>query len=140
MSCETCQKQFFPYLYDLLEPAERLALETHLGGCPHCQAELERSRSRRAEIASAVKHSFPDIVFKAPRGPGNAPRASWRRERRAARWCCSAGPSLPPWCSRYCPLSAPAGGALPTTRGPKWIRPTSGWPRHRHVWIWSARK
>jgi anti-sigma factor RsiW len=79
-SCESCQKQLFAHLYDLLEPQERQEVEEHLRDCAHCQAELERTRIQRAELAAAVKGSFPDIVFKTPRAtarpfkPATAPR------------------------------------------------------------------
>jgi alpha-2-macroglobulin-like protein len=74
MPCESRQQQLFPYLYDVLEPADRRDLEEHLHACPHCQMELQRSRGRTAEIAAAVKQSFPDIEFKTPRPVARAPR------------------------------------------------------------------
>jgi hypothetical protein len=67
MTCESCEKQFLPYLYDLLDAAERDELDAHLRECSHCQIELDRARARRADIAVAVKSSFPDVVFKTPR-------------------------------------------------------------------------
>ncbi len=76
MTCDSCEKQFLPYLYELLDPPERDELEAHLRECPHCHVELERARVRRADIATAVKSSFPDIVFKTPRHPIKAARAA----------------------------------------------------------------
>src|SRR5579864_4136238 len=73
MSCETCQTQLFPYLYEALEPAERSEVEEYLRDCPHCQVELERARTRSVDIALAVKGSF-DVTFKAPRATAKRPR------------------------------------------------------------------
>jgi hypothetical protein len=78
MTCESCEPQFFPYLYDLLDPVERQGFESHLRDCPHCEQGLERARSRRADIAVAVKSSFPDVVFATPRPQLRAPRPAPR--------------------------------------------------------------
>lgn len=75
MSCESCQNDLFPYLYELLEPAERREVEEHLRDCSHCMAELERTRIRSADLASAVKGSFAEVVFKTP-APSKAVRPS----------------------------------------------------------------
>jgi hypothetical protein len=96
MSCESCQSQFFSYLYELLEPAERHEMEVHLRGCPHCQLELDRTRSHSADIAAAVKNSFPEIVFKAPRPAAKTARPvrQARQPRRPLllqRWALAAG-------------------------------------------------
>src|SRR5437868_4335522 len=66
-SCESCRAQLFAYLYDLLEPAQRQDIETHLQGCARCQAELDDCKEKRAELAAAVKGSFADVAFKPPR-------------------------------------------------------------------------
>src|SRR4051794_4424316 len=66
MSCESCQNDLFPYLYELLEPAERREVEEHLRDCSHCEAELERTRIRSADLATAGKGSFANVVFKTP--------------------------------------------------------------------------
>jgi hypothetical protein len=67
MTCETCNKQLFPYLYDLLDPVEREDIDGHLRDCIACQTALERARTRREDIATAVKQSFPEVAFKTPR-------------------------------------------------------------------------
>ena len=66
-SCETCRSQLFAYLYDLLEPAQRQDVDTHLRDCARCRMELDSCKEQRAELAAAVKGSFADVVFKPPR-------------------------------------------------------------------------
>jgi hypothetical protein len=96
LPCETCHKQLFPYLFDLFDVDERRAIEDHLRDCPRCQAELERARAQRADVAAAVKGSFPDVVFKPPRvttRPAVPAAAAPRRPRRPLflnRWAMAA--------------------------------------------------
>src|SRR3981081_332196 len=96
MSCESCQNDLFPYLYELLEPAERQEVEEHLRDCSHCQAELERTRIRSTDLATAVKGSFADVVFKTPHVPARPSRpaiAAVRAPRRPLllnRWAMAA--------------------------------------------------
>jgi alpha-2-macroglobulin-like protein len=66
-SCESCQSELFPFVYDLLEPAEHEGVEGHLRTCPNCRLALERTKTRAAELASAVRGSFTNVVFKTPR-------------------------------------------------------------------------
>jgi hypothetical protein len=73
MTCDSCNKQFFAYLYDLLDPVEREDLDAHLHECAHCLTELERTRTRRDDIATAVKLSFPEVTFKTPRPTAKVP-------------------------------------------------------------------
>ena len=54
-SCESCQAQLLEYLYDLLESADRQALESHLAGCATCQAALTKARSQQSLLAAAAK-------------------------------------------------------------------------------------
>src|SRR5262245_47910797 len=65
-SCETCQVQLLEYLYDLLDGAERQALEAHLAGCPACQAALAKARSQQHLLAAAAKVQFPTVAFQPP--------------------------------------------------------------------------
>src|SRR5437868_1203851 len=60
LSCESCQMELFPFVYDLLEPAKHEEVEEHLRTCPHCQLELQRTKTRSAELALAVRGSFTD--------------------------------------------------------------------------------
>jgi anti-sigma factor RsiW len=72
-SCETSQVQLLEYLYDLLDGADRQALEAHLAGCPACQAALARARSQQHLLAAAAKVQFPAVAFQPP--PPAAPPA-----------------------------------------------------------------
>jgi hypothetical protein len=66
LSCDTFQAQLLDYLYDLLEEAERTALEAHLPGCSACQAALERARQQQQWLAAAARLSFPEVRFTPP--------------------------------------------------------------------------
>jgi hypothetical protein len=85
------------YLYDLFEGEERQALETHLTGCPVCQAELVKAKGQRQLLATAAKMAFPDMRFTAPAAdtttaPPAVPPAAQpgvillQRPRRPLRW------------------------------------------------------
>jgi hypothetical protein len=65
-SCETCQVQLLEYLYDLLDGAERQALEAHLAACPACQSALGKARSQQQLFAAAAKVQFPAVAFQPP--------------------------------------------------------------------------
>src|SRR5262249_5174590 len=65
-SCETCQVQLLEYLYDLLDGADRQALEAHLAGCPACQAALAKARAQQQLLAAAAKVQFPAVAFQPP--------------------------------------------------------------------------
>src|SRR4029077_6849044 len=76
-------EQFLAYLYDLLEPTERQALETHLGQCVPCQAALAHSRQQQQLLAAAAKTTFPEVRFQAPAaGEAGHPEPVLRMERR----------------------------------------------------------
>src|SRR5438067_240282 len=66
MTCEHCLPQLLPFLYDLLEPEERLAVAAHLESCPACQEALKTAEEQRGLLAEAVKEQHAAIVFKAP--------------------------------------------------------------------------
>src|SRR5579859_8164638 len=65
-SCETCQVRLLEYLYDLLDGADRQALEAHLAACPACQAALAQARSQQHLLAAAAKVQFPAVAFQPP--------------------------------------------------------------------------
>src|SRR5471030_2250947 len=72
-SCPPCQAQMLEYLYDLLDEAERQAMQNHLDGCAACRAELARTKGQQQLLAAAARMEFPDVRFAAPTGP--APKA-----------------------------------------------------------------
>ncbi|HZZ82852.1 MAG TPA: alpha-2-macroglobulin family protein [Gemmataceae bacterium] len=65
MTCEKCRLQLLPYLYDLLEPAERQEIDAHLQTCASCREALKVAREQQGLLAEAVKEPS-DIVFRAP--------------------------------------------------------------------------
>lgn len=50
------------YAVDALEPAEQAAFETHLPGCPRCQAELADYAEVTAHLAQAVAQDPPPAL------------------------------------------------------------------------------
>lgn len=74
MKCDHCQLQLLPLLYDLLDDADRLAVNRHLDTCTICQEAMKSAREQLGMLKDAVKQSHPDIVFKAP--VVNTPAAS----------------------------------------------------------------
>src|SRR5947207_226167 len=65
-SCEQHQEQLLDYLYDLLDAAERQALQDHLGQCSACQAALARAQAQQKLLARAAKAKFPSVRFQPP--------------------------------------------------------------------------
>jgi anti-sigma factor RsiW len=68
-NCETYQAQLLEYLYDLLDPADRSALQDHLKGCPACQAALDQAQQQQQVIKAAAKKEFAGVRFVAPTEP-----------------------------------------------------------------------
>ncbi len=66
MKCEHCRQQMLPYLYELLDAAERLELAAHLETCAVCQEALKAAQDQQGMLADAIKLEPSDIVFKAP--------------------------------------------------------------------------
>src|SRR4051812_9926408 len=93
LSCAASQVQLLEYLYDVLDPAERQALESHLAACPACAAALNRTRTQQELLASAARLQFPQLKFEAPaQTPAVLPLEARRRARRArqVRWAVAA--------------------------------------------------
>jgi hypothetical protein len=65
-SCEPYQAQLLAYLYDLLEPEDRQALQGHLDQCAACQAALTRAKGQQKLLAAAAKAEFPAVRFQPP--------------------------------------------------------------------------
>ncbi len=95
-SCETYHAQMLEYLYDLLDEAERQALQGHLDSCAACQAELARARRQQALLAAAARMEFPEVRFVAPEAPvaetppATLPLVPQRRARPWLRWAVAA--------------------------------------------------
>ena len=104
LSCETCQVQLLEYVYDLLDDADRQALEAHLSSCPACQTALGKARAQQQLLAAAAKMEFPSVAFQPPAAiqpPQALPAATLpaarptvditrRRLQRAVRWSVAA--------------------------------------------------
>jgi anti-sigma factor RsiW len=65
-ACEQYRTQFLAYLYDLLEPAERQALDQHLSACSGCQTMLARAKKQQKLLGVAAKAEFPAVKFEPP--------------------------------------------------------------------------
>src|SRR5437870_4472035 len=66
MTCEHCQQQLLPYLYDLLDPDDRAGMAAHLEACADCGAALKLAQQQQSMFAEAVKEPNAQIEFKAP--------------------------------------------------------------------------
>jgi anti-sigma factor RsiW len=75
-NCETYRAQMLEHLYDLLDEAERQALQGHLDSCPACQAEMTKARRQQALLAAAARMEFPGVRFVPPEAPAEAAPAS----------------------------------------------------------------
>jgi anti-sigma factor RsiW len=71
--CERYQAQLLEYVYDLLEPGERITLQDHLGRCPACQAALGQAQRQKQVIGAAAKKEFAGVRFVAPTEPPAIP-------------------------------------------------------------------
>jgi anti-sigma factor RsiW len=88
--CEQTQTQLLAYLYDLLEPQESQAVQSHLSACTDCQTALERARNQRKILSAAAKTQFPNVQFEPPDDQTIAITAR-RRNRSMKRWAIAAG-------------------------------------------------
>ncbi len=96
MLCPSCQAQMLEHLYDLLDPAERQAMQEHLDACAACRAELEKVRGQQNLLAAAARMEFAAVHFAAPapqeaapavvpmRAPARKKALPWRRWAAAA--------------------------------------------------------
>lgn len=66
MKCEHCRQQMLPYLYDVLDAADRHEMAAHLDTCASCQHALKAAQEQQGMLAEAIKEDANDIVFKAP--------------------------------------------------------------------------
>jgi hypothetical protein len=107
-NCEAYRDQMLEHLYDLLDEADKQALQAHLESCAPCQAELARARRQQALLAAAARMEFPDVRFVAP----EAPPASG-----ADIPVCQEGEAADRNVCPTVPLVAP----LPARRWPRWL-------------------
>src|ERR1700687_4173141 len=75
VSCESCRGQLLEYLYDLLDEADRRALDAHLTQCPACQAALVKARNQLQLLGAAAKTNFAGVRFDAPAAAAELPLA-----------------------------------------------------------------
>src|ERR1700730_9138556 len=66
LNCETCRGQLLEYLYELVDGADRQAIQDHLGQCAGCQASLAKARTQQQLFSKAAKAEFPGVRFEAP--------------------------------------------------------------------------
>ncbi len=87
LRCDQCREQLLDHLYGLLDPAEAVALDDHLVGCPACTAAREEAGRWQGLLSRAAKSETTDIRFVAPteepteprRQPAEGPRHTVRR-------------------------------------------------------------
>src|SRR4051794_10769916 len=75
MRCDHCQSLLLDHLYGLLDPAEAVAVEEHLAGCPGCAAARDQAARLQGLIAQAAKSEFPEVRFVPEPEPQPAPAA-----------------------------------------------------------------
>jgi hypothetical protein len=66
MPCDHCQNELLPYVFDLLDQADRERLEQHLEGCDSCRSALVRVRGQQELLRRASRAKFPGVSFHAP--------------------------------------------------------------------------
>ncbi len=106
-TCPSCQAQMLEYLYDLLDPAERQAVQDHLDACAACRAALEKAREQQNLLAAAARIEFADVHFAAPAeapavvpmpAPARRKALPWRRWAAAAAVLLAVGGlAVPGW-------------------------------------------
>lgn len=69
LPCDTCQSLLLDHLYGLLDSDEAQAVETHLTGCPACQAARDKAAHLQGMLAQAAKSAFPEVKFTPPVEP-----------------------------------------------------------------------
>jgi hypothetical protein len=85
------QDHILPYLYDLLEPAQRREFEATLEASAEARAGLESAKAKQKLLAHAVKQDFPEVTFKPPTGrnpqgmPATMPMSHAKPRRRWGR-------------------------------------------------------
>jgi hypothetical protein len=86
--CEQYQAQLLPYLYDLLDPADRQALDTHLAQCSACATALAQAQRQQRLLAAAAKAEFAGVRFEppAPQAARATVPAAVRMESRRRSW------------------------------------------------------
>jgi hypothetical protein len=114
-NCERYQAQLLDHLYDLLEPADKLALEGHLAECAPCQEALRQAEEQRQLIAAAAKTEFKSVRFEPP-----AERKTIPLMQPASR----AGRAWVPWSMAAAILLLIAAGGVPSALYLK------GWSEH----------
>ncbi len=89
MRCEDCREQLLDSLYGLLDPAEEVALASHLAQCPACaQAKADAHATQRL-FATAAKAPFPEVTFQIP--VESEPQRPAPAPDRYSRWVIAAG-------------------------------------------------
>lgn len=74
-TCESCQKNLLPYLYELLEGDELHALDAHLESCSACREALDYLKGQQRLVKAAMREAFADVSFQAPKETGKAEAA-----------------------------------------------------------------
>lgn len=63
ISCTEAVRLLWEYLDDVVEEADRVAVEAHLTRCRRCCGELEFARELRRMLTSAAHEEVPDDVL-----------------------------------------------------------------------------
>lgn len=64
IECAEAVRQLWGYLDDLVEPADRAAIDDHLSWCRRCCGELEFARELRRRLHQAADEEIPDGVLR----------------------------------------------------------------------------
>ena len=81
MRCHDCQTLLLDHAYGLLDAAEAASVQSHLAGCPACQAAFQDVGRAQGLFAQAAKTEFPNVRFVAPLDEAVVPFAPPRKAR-----------------------------------------------------------
>lgn len=85
MDCRNSRELMHEWLEELLEPAEAMAISSHVAGCQPCQSYRDAAGQLRGKVRAALTTRYPEINFSPPpiiqmdRGdtPTSGPRKRW---------------------------------------------------------------
>ncbi len=64
ISCAEAVRQLWEYIDDVVDVAERTAIESHLARCRRCCGELEFAQELRRTLTVAADEDVPDDVLR----------------------------------------------------------------------------
>lgn len=88
-TCQHCQQNLLPLLYDLLDEGEAVLLRDHLDSCPACQEAFAQARQHQGTLAQAARESFAQVSFSPPpaeKAPVARPSIPLTRPKARSAW------------------------------------------------------